>query len=55
MSKIGNSARKAKIWTIAILLILVLLFVIQNRQPQKISFLFWHPRVSLSLALILVA
>lgn len=54
MSKLGDSARSSKIWAIAILLILIILFIVQNYRQQNIRFLFWEVSLSLSLALILV-
>lgn len=55
MSKIGNSARKAKIWIIVILLILLMVFVLSNLKPQPICFLWVKRSVPVSLALILAA
>lgn len=54
MSKFGDSARSVKIWAIAVVLLLIILFIVQNYQQQDIRFLFWRVRLSLSLALILV-
>jgi len=55
MSKIGNSARKAKIWIIVILLALLMVFVLSNLKPQPIYFLWLKRSVSVSLALIVAA
>ena len=55
MGKLTDSARSFKIWIIAVLLGLVLVFVIQNHRVQDIRFLVWKVRLSLSLALFLMA
>ena len=55
MSKLADSMRSLKIGITAVLLVLVLVFVIQNHGSQQIRFLFWSRRVSLSLALLLVS
>lgn len=55
MGRLSESARSFKIWVIAILLGLVLVFVVQNHRVQDIRFLLWQVRLSLSLALFLMA
>ena len=55
MGKLRDSARKLKIWIIAILLIVLIVFVLSNLRPGPIYFLRWHRDVPISLALILAA
>jgi uncharacterized integral membrane protein len=49
--------RKVRIAIIALLLLLVAIFILQNWEPVSIRFLFWHlelPRLVLACLLMLV-
>jgi len=55
MGTMKERMKSAKLWTVAILLFLVVLFAVQNRAVHPLKFLVWKFRISLSLTMFLVA
>ena len=53
MGKIRDKIITVKIWAIAILVILALIFIIENRQTREIWLLVWPVKMPISLALLL--
>jgi len=54
MAQLKEKLKSAKVWAVALMVILLIIFAVQNREVHLVRFLIWKFKISYSLTIFVI-